>query len=583
MLKPNPKVLTQVGLILATGLLAIGCGGSSSSSAAVSANDAKLVFDSTAYDTLNVYLDGSSTATPVRQYKVAYCANPIEMNATQTEYGPDGSASSKTLDDVYGYQKMYIYVPETQASNQTTAILLRVSNAGWKPSMVGAGLTDEGAYSSTSDSDAMGAALKAGYIVVSAGTRGRGLVDASGNYVGHSPACMVDTKAIVRYLRLNDGKMPGSAERIFLCGTSGGGGLTVAAAASGNSSDYYSYLAEIGAAGIVGSGSSATSTIKDDVFGAVAYCPINNLSNHDGGYEWQYNAIRTAANTSSISIGGTSVAYADTTNGDLQAAASAVIKDYFPTYLNGLGLTWETGNLVADNMQDAIKKHLKEEVERQLEAGKSVPALDEDFTITLMGPPGAPPSTKTIKNEWLTWSGAQVTNIDFTKFAAFQASLSSLKSVPAFDQCGVTGNTLISGESSLYGEAAHNYSNFTEWAWNNNAISGDASGIDDTTYSFSTYLARSDNSLAKQIKMANPIPYLKANSGSTVAPNWYIRHGMIDRDGATAMQVLLYYAVKNNSSVEDVNFKLPYLTGHGGDYDVQEAFTWIAEKVAASK
>jgi len=97
---------------------------------------------------------------------------------------------------------------------------------------------------------------------------------------------MVDVKAAIRYLRLNDRAMPGSAERIIVTGTSGGGGLTAVVAASGNSTDYLPDLAEIGATGVRGSGAVATSTLRDDIFAAVAYCPINNLGNADAGYEW---------------------------------------------------------------------------------------------------------------------------------------------------------------------------------------------------------------------------------------------------------------------------------------------------------
>ena len=57
---------------------------------------------------------------------------------------------------------------------------------------------------------------------------------------------------------------------------------------------------------------------------------------------------------------------------------------------------------------------------------------------------------------------------------------------------------------------------------------------------------------------------------------------MVDRDTAFAMQSLLYFAIKNDTSVKDVNFKLPYLVPHSGNYDVQEAFTWIKAKLDAN-
>ena len=115
---------------------------------------------------------------------------------------------------------------------------------------------------STNDTDNYGAALKAGYIVVDVGTRGRGIRSYDGTWAGKAPAVIVDAKAAIRYLRLNDTLLPGSAEKIIITGTSGGGGLISTVAASGNSPDYLSYLAEIGAAGVRGSGTSLTSTVK---------------------------------------------------------------------------------------------------------------------------------------------------------------------------------------------------------------------------------------------------------------------------------------------------------------------------------
>jgi hypothetical protein len=34
--------------------------------------------------------------------------------------------------------------------------------------------------------------------------------------------------------------------------------------------------------------------------------------------------------------------------------------------------------------------------------------------------------------------------------------------------------------------------------------------------------------------------------------------------------------------VKEVDFKYPYLVPHSGNYDVQEAFTWIKTKLAAN-
>jgi hypothetical protein len=71
-------------------------------------------------ETVNITLDGQPLE--VTKYKVTYVANPIEMT----------NAADPTA-----WQKMYIYVPETAAHDQDTAIILKVSNGGWRNSPVG--------------------------------------------------------------------------------------------------------------------------------------------------------------------------------------------------------------------------------------------------------------------------------------------------------------------------------------------------------------------------------------------------------------------------------------------------------------
>ena len=549
----------RVGMALATALLLGACGGSD----VASANDAKLKFDPATYTTVSVTLDGVSTK--LRQYRIVYVANPIKMATAQAALGGN---STVTLADPYAYQTMIVSVPEDKVTDQKAALYFLVNNGGWWASPVSTTISDGAKFVSTSDTDNIGAALKAGYVVVNVGTRSRGGARAEdGSWAGKAPAPVVDAKAAIRYLRLNDASMPGSAERIIVTGTSGGGGLTSAVSASGNSADYLPYLAEVGAAGVSGSGVAATSSLKDDVFAAVAYCPINNLGNADAGYEWEYNAVRSDSNTGALGGAAYSVG--------AQPAASKAIAGTFAAYVNSLGLKLDNGTaLTTANLRDVTQALVQQEIERQLAKGTVVPQLGGNFVT----------SRATLANDWLTWSGtgtsATVTGLDYAKFVRYVASNQALKTVVAFDAVGVTGNPNISGETNLFGTPAQQYTNFTEWSWVNNAVKGDGSGVDDTGLAWAQYLASSTNTLAAQLRLINPLAYL--NTAADSAPYWYVRHGMVDRDTAFAMQTLLYYAIKNDPSVKDVSFKLPYLVGHSGNYDVQEAFAWIKAKLDAN-
>jgi len=89
---------------------------------------------------------------------------------------------------------------------------------------------------------AIAIALLKGLFVAAPGARGRTLQDASGQYTGKAPACIVDLKAAVRYLRHNAGLIPGDIEKIICNGTSAGGALSALSGATGNNPDYEPYL-----------------------------------------------------------------------------------------------------------------------------------------------------------------------------------------------------------------------------------------------------------------------------------------------------------------------------------------------------
>jgi hypothetical protein len=79
------------------------------------------------------------------------------------------------------------------------------------------------------------------------------------------------------------------------------------------------------------------------------------------------------------------------------------------------------------------------------------------------------------------------------------------------------------------------------------------------------------------------MPYLLSDTKGDNAPYWYFRHGMRDRDTSFDVPVSLYYAVLNAGDISNVNFNLAWLKPHQGDYDVPEAYEWVAETVNNAK
>lgn len=174
------------------------------------------------------------------------------------------------------YQYMNIYVPAEYIDGgevcgytaETAPIVLQNNCSGWNSSTPG---SVNASY------------IENGFVFVNCGARSR---NAGEN--GKSPSPVVDLKSAVRTLRLNADVIPGDEARIISVGASGAGQMSSILGASGNMDEYYSYLYENGAPGILfdeGSG-TYTSTINDDIFGCMCYCPIADIENADMAYAW---------------------------------------------------------------------------------------------------------------------------------------------------------------------------------------------------------------------------------------------------------------------------------------------------------
>ena len=578
--------------------------------------DNALAFDRTRYTTITVTLDG--VRTPVRWYReLCFVGRPMRLAPTQAA----GAVDNQTC----GYQNMNVFVREADAARQDNAILLNVNNAGWLASYQGglggwngstpitnanyrgADIVDGGVYVSTSDTDKRGAALKRGFVYVNMASRSRGAtapagVYDDGIYQGKAPAAIVDAKAAVRYLRLNDGAMPGNASRIVVNGTSGGGAQTAQLAATGDSADYLPYLKAVGAAGIDADGRSL---IGDGVYAAVAYCPIQDLGSADLAYEWMFNVLDTRNLVSADQKAGLIV---DAAGNELvrasnpDPAGSAALLRKFVTYQASLGLRNEAGApLTTDNMLDALRTEFRKAASAHVKAGSPFVAYGAYGSAAANGVAGGS-GTLYYRNDFIDVDAAgTVTLFDLSNYLKFVAKQARLKALPAFDQIGqtpalaatatadttragaVVNGNYSGGESNLFGTASQVYSNFTEYAWNNNnggdavnAAQGDV-GLKNTGVTWAANPGQAF--LLGQYKLIDALPYIGRTDG--IATHWRIRVGARDRDTSFTVAYNMSRALKADAKVRDVDFALHWDQGHAGNYDVLDAFSWIDQRLAA--
>lgn len=371
----------------------------------------------------------------------------------------------------------------------------------------------------TNEPNASLLALSKGYIVASPGTRGRTLENEQGINYGKAPSVIVDLKAAVRYLRYNDDLIPGDSERIISNGTSAGGGVSVLLGSSGNSSDYESYLKQIGAA-----------NEKDDIFAVMAYCPITNLDNSDMAYEWLFNGINNYTSLQFSRINGEiTKTQVENTMTEEQILLSNKLKSLFSSYVNSLSLVDSNkNNLTLDSNGDgSFKSYLKSLI---IESAQS--ALDNGEDLS--------------KYTFLTIKADKVTDLNFDKYLEH---LGRMKSAPAFDNVDLKN---ASAENNLFGNTNTDSQHFTNFSLENSTSNG----------------TMADKNI---IKMMNPMNYI-TDKNATSSKYWRIRYGTADSNTSLAIPLILALELEKNGY--NVDFKMPWNVAHRGDYDLEELFSW---------
>lgn len=451
----------------------------------------------------------------------------------------------KPVDDI---QKMNIFVPELYYkgrswngySLKTAPIFIPNTVGGYMP-----GPADTPGLDRHGHPNSIFEALKHGYVVASAGVRGRtsGKVSTeffegtkadftgnnTGRMVGRAPALIVDMKAAIRYLRFNKERIPGDTEKIITNGTSAGGALSAIAGASGNSTDYEPYLEVIGAA-----------KERDDILAASCYCPIHNLEHADMAYEWQFcgqnHFYRTKHKKTDHGI--ERVPFDGEMTGK-QIELSKELKKLFPDYLNSLQLTALDGEkLVLDaEGNGSFKEYVCKQILRS--AQKELDAHDTANRLGWLAVPGS----RIEEQSALRIENGRVCFVDWDKYIE---KITRMKATPAFDALDLKGP-----ENEEFGTETMDGRHFTEFAKNHSEAGGEIAD-------------------EKVIRLLNPVEYVgKADT----AKYWRIRHGAFDRDTSLAIPTILAVLLQNKGF--DVDFFLPWGLPHSGDYDLKELFAWI--------
>jgi hypothetical protein len=477
----------------------------------------KLNFNPEKYTTQTLTFEGKSFT--VRAYEnIVYVANPVDTAYQKMNiYIPEAYFQGKRMNGfsaetapIFFPNKVGGYMPAKPASTQNNSFgdrpplnggMMPPMNGGLPPMMGGGGV------------NTVLAALSRGYIVASAGARGRTTKDVNGTFTGKAPAGLVDLKAAIRYLKFNDKKMPGDANKIISNGTSAGGAMSALLGATGNNPDYEPYLKDLGAA-----------NGTDDVFGVSAYCPITNLDHADMAYEWQFYGINTYKKGGPMQPVGQGALNLNSQ----QIAVSEKLKKQFPEYVNGLNLKDKNGNLLTldsngnGNFKELVKSYVLASAQKELDKG-----------------------TDLSSRNFLTIKDGKAVAIDFDAYVKY---MERQKTPPAFDALD-----LSTPENMEFGTAATDKQHFTDFGFTNSLTKG----------------SKANDQI---VKMMNPMNYI-GQPDTKVSGHWRIRHGSKDKDTGLAVSVLLATLLENKGYA--VNLELPWDKPHSGDYDLTELFGWI--------
>ena len=565
------KVGRRIGLFLAAALILSGC---SNSAAEIGSSAAQTEAETSQAETERA---GETAVTSLPQIDstkwqynsddkiywqtgISYCENPADENyETLGIFIPAAYMNAKDNGD-----GTFICEINNQAAVQgytadSAPIVIPVNTPGYSAMEAPTDyVTDSVSYTS------------AGFIYVAAGCRGR---DAG------APAGVTDLKAAIRYIRYNDGVIPGDVDRVFSFGMSGGGAQSALLGATGDSEEYEPYLTAIG----------AVSGVSDAVTGSMCWCPITELDYADEAYEWNLGNTRTALTEQEQTL----------SNGMAEA---------FATYINELGLKDSSGNALTLTESESgvyqsgtYYEYLKEVVETSL--NNFLEDTTFPYTVeTKKGPRGGGRDQGGQKSDGTPGQGDH----DFYAMDGVDRNLSTggvtisgtYETAQDYIDALNADGTWVNYDSATNTAAITSIADFTnackraskgigafdalDESQAENTLFGYGDGTtshfdatlaellkDDETYgaAFTEAMEKTDSegkTVTERGNMYNPLYYLSSYydgyQKSTVANYWRIRTGIAQSDTSLTTEVNLMLALKNYGA--DVDFATIWGEGH---------------------
>ncbi|MCR5130835.1 MAG: hypothetical protein K6C10_05170 [Prevotella sp.] len=475
--------------------------------------------------------------------------------STTYDYGTDISSLWQSGSDYYyivglfycaspadeTYEQMGIYVPSaylTKNSDGSYSINSSGTCNGYTastaPIVVPVNTSGYSAQSAPSGTSSTAATYTdEGFIYLWPGCRGR---------THGAPLGVTDLKAAVRYYRYlaAQDKVPGNTDLIFSFGHSGGGAQSAIFGSSGNSSLFDDYLNAIG----------ANTDYKDNICGSMCWCPITNLDQADGAYEWNMGLTRSSLSSANQSI-------------------SKGLAKYFATYVNAIGFKHpSSGETLTLSATD----------DGYYQSGSYY-----EYTMEVIND---------AVSRYNSYNSASVSSYSTTDESALSSFASSYKNATkdlgAFDEyadLGSAENTLM----GIAGTAGHFDKYLAE------LVSTYASSY---YSSFTSDLASSNvdavgKTVETRLMMYTPLYYLINNDtyyegggegSSDVASYWRIRSGIKQEDTALNTEINLALALQARSDVASVDFETIWGQGHTEAEDSGSAsenfISWVKECVS---